>query len=122
MKSVLIDAISGTALTSGAPPHRQECASMLQSTSGRPSDLAERVENFALGQDLRQNGRRARPVVEQVERHAAAAKLLQKSGDIGVLPRPVTLQRDDMAVGKGVPHRRAVQGRMLVDETGQAPG
>ena len=42
----------------------------------------------------------AAAVVEQVERHAAAPEFLQPGGDLGILPRPVALQRDDPCSAK----------------------
>src|SRR5205814_8095608 len=47
---------------------------------------------------------------------------LQITGDLGVLPRPVALERDDPMFGESVPYRGAVERRVLVDQAGEAPG
>ena len=67
------------------------------------STLADRVEHTRRGQDLRQHdGLAPSAGVEQIERNAAAAELLQKLGDFRVLARPVTLEGDDAALGEGL--------------------
>src|SRR5437588_153917 len=68
---------------------------LLRARMGPPSvcgsTLADRVEDTRRGQDLRQhNGVASSAGIEQIERNAAAAELLQKLGDFRVLARPVT--------------------------------
>src|SRR6266436_6616292 len=46
-----------------------------------PSTLSQGVEHARRGQDLRQYDGLARADIEQIERHAAAAELLQEPGD-----------------------------------------
>src|SRR6516162_9651715 len=86
------------------------------------STLPERVEHARRGQDLRQQHGFALAGVEQIERHAAAAELLQELGDFGVLIGPVALERNDAAFGESLAHGRAVECDALVDQTGDAPG
>src|ERR1700682_506238 len=81
-------------------------------------DFSTCCERARRGQTLWQKRRRAGLVIQQVERHAAAPELLQEGGNFGVLPCPVALQRDDAALGKGAAHRLAVEGCVLVDQTG----
>src|SRR5207253_2989835 len=64
----------------------------------------------------------ADPAGEQVQRPAAAAQMLEESGNFGVPPPPVALPGDDVAIGQGLPQRGGGEGRVLVDQAGQAPG
>src|SRR5205085_10817300 len=80
---------------------------LLRARMGPPSvcgsTLADRVEHTRRGQDLRQHdGLAPSTGVEQVERNAAAAELLQELSDFWVLARPVTLEGDAAALGEGL--------------------
>src|SRR5271163_113449 len=87
------------------------------------STLANRVEHTRRGQNLRQHdGLASSAGVEQIERDAAAAELLQEFGDFWVLARPVTLEGYDAALGEGLAHGAAVEGNPFIDQTGDAPG
>src|SRR5690242_13056035 len=68
------------------------------------STLAERVEHARRGEDLGQQHGFALAGVEQIERHAAAAELLQELGDFGVLVGPVALERNNAAFDEGLAH------------------
>src|SRR6516162_8372613 len=86
------------------------------------STLSERVEHARRGQKLRQHDWLALAGIEEVERDATAAELLQEFGNFRILAGPVALERHDTAGGKGFAHRLAVEGEALVDQTGDAPG
>ena len=70
--SPAISPVGNTSSMAAAPP---PVAPLPRRWSYEGSDLAERVQHARFGQDLRQHGRPAFLVVQQVERHAAASVL-----------------------------------------------
>ena len=65
---------------------------------GYAVDLAQ---HYGGGEDLRQDDGLGAAGIEQVERHAAAAVLLQHARDVGVAAGPVALEIGDVAGGEG---------------------
>src|SRR5437764_3248833 len=78
----------------GTKPRRtaRGCAEVPGGSAGF-LDFSDRGKHACLGEDLRQHGRGALLVVEQIKRHAAAPELLEKAGNDRVAPSPVALQR-----------------------------
>src|SRR6185503_1553841 len=89
---------------------------------GRAGDAVQLAQHYGGGEDLRQDDGLGAAGIEQIERHAAAAVLLQHAGDVGVAAGPVALEIGDAPRGKGGPDGGIGERGVLVDEAGDAPG
>src|SRR5215471_8269679 len=88
---------------------------------GRVGNACDLGQHAGRREDLREHGRLALAGIKQIERHAAAAVLLEEAGDLGIAARPVPLEIGDALGGERCRYCRACQRRAFVDEAGDAP-
>ena len=81
------------------------------------------AQHTAFREDLRQDdGRLGAWRIVKIERHAGAAIVLQQGGDGGIAIGPIGDHVNDILGGESAFNAVTRQDRLLIDQTGDAPG